>query len=53
MPNSNIISQVVKIENTDKKAATHFAICNGSLLRYLIDLNGGTKRLSKNISTYS
>lgn len=53
MPNSNIISQVVKIENTDKKAATHFAICNGSHLRYLIDLNGGAKRLSKNISTYS
>lgn len=53
MQNSNIVSQVVKIENTDRKKATHFALCKGSYLRYLIDLNNGAKRLSKNISTYS
>ncbi len=53
MSNSGILSQVVKIEKTNMKAATHFALCNGSELRYLIDLNGGKKRLSKNISTYS
>ena len=53
MQDSNIVSQVVKIENTDRKTATHFVLCNGSHLRYLIDLNGGAKRLSKNISTYS
>ena len=53
MQDSNIVSQVAKIENTDRKTATHFALCNGSHLRYLIDLNGGAKRLSKNISTYS
>lgn len=53
MQDSNIVSQVVKIENTNRKTATHFALCNGSQLRYLIDLNGGAKRLSKNISTYS
>lgn len=53
MQDSNIVSQVVKIENSSKKTATHFALCNGSLLRYLIDLNGGAKRLSENISTYS
>lgn len=53
MQDSNIVSQVVKIENSSRKTATHFALYNGSLLRYLIDLNGGTKRLSENISTYS
>lgn len=53
MQDSNIVSQVVKIENTSRKAATHFALCNGSRLRYLIDLDGGSKRLSGNISTYS
>lgn len=53
MQDSNIVSQVVKIENASRKAATHFALCNGSRLRYLIDLDGGSKRLSGNISTYS
>lgn len=53
MQDSGIVSQVVKIENANRKTATHFALCNGPLLRYLIDLNGGKKRLSKNISTYS
>ncbi|MDO5361816.1 MAG: hypothetical protein Q4F03_04115 [Eubacteriales bacterium] len=53
MRDSNIVSQVVKIETSDKKKATHFALCNGYYLRYLIDLNGGARRLSKNISTYS
>ena len=53
MQDSNIVSQVMKIENTNRKMATHFALYNGSHLRYLIDLNGGAKRLSKNISTYS
>lgn len=53
MQDSGIVPQVVKIKKTDSKTATHFALCNGSQLRYLIDLNGGNKRLSKNISTYS
>ncbi len=53
MQDSNIVSQVVKIENTNRKSATHFALCSGLHLRYLIDLDGGAKRLSENISTYS
>lgn len=53
MQDSNIVSQVVKIENTNRKSATHFALCSGMHLRYLIDLDGGAKRLSENISTYS
>lgn len=53
MSDSGILSQVVKIEKTNKKLATHFALCNGSQFRYLIDLKGGKTRLSGNISTYS
>lgn len=53
MQDSNIVSQVMKIENTNRKLATHFALCSGLHLRYLIDLDGGAKRLSENISTYS
>lgn len=53
MQDSNIVSQVVKIENASRKTATHFALSNGTYLRYLIDLNSGAKRLSENISTYS
>ena len=47
MQDSNIVLQVVKIENTNRKSATHFALCSGLHLRYLIDLDGtayhGTK----------
>lgn len=53
MQDSNIVSQVAKIENASRKTATHFALSNGTYLRYLIDLNSGAKRLSENISTYS
>lgn len=53
MSNSGILSQVMEIHKTNRKAATHFALCNGSQLRYLIDVNGGEKKLSGNLSTYS
>lgn len=29
MQDSNIVLQVVKIENTNRKSATHFALCSG------------------------
>ncbi len=47
-----IIEQVVGIEKVNKHPATHFALCNGEQIRYLIDLKG-KKRLSQNLSTYS
>lgn len=53
MGDSGILLQVVKIKKTRKRTATHFAICNGCYLRYLIDLTGGKKRLRNSISTYS
>lgn len=53
MQDSGIVKQVVKIDRTNRQEATHFALCNVSRMRYLIDLHGGKKRLSNNISTYS
>lgn len=53
MSDSGILSQTIDIQKVNKKTATHFALCNGSQLRYLMDLDGGKKRLSENISTYS
>ena len=49
---TGILEQVVEIEKTDKSSFTHFALCNGDQIRYLINPNG-KKRLSKNISSYS
>lgn len=53
MSDSNILQQAVKIEKVNRKKATHFVLCNGDKIRYLIALKGGKKRLSKNISAYS
>ena len=53
MSDSGILQQAVKIEKVNRKQATHFALCNGNKIRYLIALDGGKKRLSKNIATYS
>lgn len=53
MNDSSIISQVVKIEKSGRKTATHFVLFNGTQMRYLIDLHGGKIRLSQNLSPYS
>lgn len=53
MADSRILQQAINIKICSKKTATHFALCNGDRIRYLIALKGGKKRLSKNISTYS
>lgn len=53
MSDSSILRQAVKIEKVNKKLATHFALCNGNKIRYLIALDDGKLRLSKNIATYS
>ena len=49
---TGILDQVVDIEKTDKHSFTHFALCNGDQIRYLIKPKG-KKRLSQNISSYS
>lgn len=53
MQESGIVEQTVTLEKSNRNSATHFALYNGTKLRYLIDLSGGKERLSKNISTYS
>lgn len=45
MSNSGILQQAVKIKRVNRKQATHFALCNGDKIRYLIALKGGKKRL--------
>lgn len=53
MSDSGILQQAVRIEKVDRVRASHFALCNGDKIRYLIAFEGGRKRLSSNISTYS
>lgn len=53
MSDSGILQQAVKIEKVNKERASHFALCNGDQIRYLIAFDGGKKRLSGNIATYS
>lgn len=53
MSGSGILHQSVELERVNKKSATHFALCKGNRIRYLIDLNGGKRRLSGNVSAYS
>ncbi|MCC8060608.1 MAG: aminoglycoside phosphotransferase family protein [Clostridiales bacterium] len=49
---SGILEQALKIEKTKKKDSSHFVLCNGDKIRYIIAPDG-KKRLSQNISTYS
>lgn len=53
MTDSGIMQQVLKIKKVRRKEATHFVLCNGDEIRYLIAIDGGKKRLSCNISAYS
>lgn len=53
MSSSGILQQVAKIEKSKKRNATHFALCKGENIRYLIALDGGKKKISLNIATYS
>ena len=53
MSGFGILQQAVKVEKVNKVSATHFALCKKKEIRYLISVQGGKKRLSKNISAYS
>lgn len=53
MNGSGILRQAIEIKKVHKKNATHFVLCNGDRIRYIIDINDGKRRLSGNISTYS
>lgn len=53
MSASGILTECLHIEKTKRRSATHFILCNGDKIRYIIDLNGGKKQLSGNIKSYS
>lgn len=54
MSGSGIMLQVMHTEKANKSNASHFALCNGGQIRYLIALDKeGKKRLSGNIAAYS
>lgn len=50
---SGILKQTMNIKRVSKKEATHFAVCNGDKLRYLIAIYGGKQQLSRNFAAYS
>lgn len=50
--NSPILSQVVEIEPCAPSCATHFALCNGRRLRYLISMEGGCRPLVRSVASY-
>lgn len=50
--NSPILSQVAAIEPCAPACATHFALCNGRKLRYLIATEGGCRPLVRSAASY-
>lgn len=50
--NSPILSQVAEIEPCAPSCATHFALCNGRRLRYLISTEGGCRPLVRSVASY-
>lgn len=50
--NSPILSQVAEIEPCAPSCATHFALCNGRRLRYLISTDGGCRPLVRSVASY-
>lgn len=50
--NSPILSQIAEIESCAPSRATHFALCNGRRLRYLIATNGGCRPLTRSAASY-
>lgn len=49
---SPILSQVAEIEPCAPACATHFALCNGRRLRYLISVRGGCRPLTRSAASY-
>lgn len=50
---SGILTECLHIEKSGRGDASHFVLCNGNKIRYIIDLHGGKSILSRNIKTYS
>lgn len=51
---SGLIEQSLTIKKAKRKDATHFAMCSGNHIRYLISLDKmGKRKLCRNLSSYS
>ncbi len=50
---SGIIEEALKIAPCQAKDATHFVLCHGSRIKFIIELKSGTAKLQKNIATYN
>lgn len=52
MADSGILQQALTLHPCAAGRATHFALCNGGCIRFLICLRGGAARLSRNVAAY-
>lgn len=53
MQESLIMSQIFDIKEVNRNNATHFVLCDGDRIRYLVELKKGRRKLGNNISAYS
>lgn len=52
MSSSGILEDVLHYRACRKAQASHFVLCNGARMRYLISLNGGTAYLVRSVAAY-
>lgn len=50
---SGILSEAIQITRCEHKLATHFVICNGQRIKFLINLHKGFKYLRKAVAPYN
>lgn len=50
---SGILYEALEISRCSRSAASHFAICHGDKIKYLISLSGGTQQLRKSMVAYN
>lgn len=51
-PTSGILEQALQCTPCSRKEATHFVLCKGGKMRYLISLQGGAARLTRSLVAY-
>lgn len=51
-PTSGILDQALRCVPCSRKEATHFVLCKGGRMRYLISLRGGAARLTRSLVAY-
>lgn len=48
----SILDEVLDLHRCAPRQASHFVLCKGERMRYLIDLRGGTKHLVRSVASY-